>query len=115
MCRFCSVYDFDVDFDPDHHPARRVGQTFESPVTFESVVASTNPLLLWKDISKEEWRQYDVVSGDYLIFQKINNPVAISYTATEGAHRIVDSTGVAHYIPTGWIQLTWKSDPVVNF
>lgn len=58
------------------------------------------------DISNEAWRRYDFPSGHVVIF----NPVKLNVKRkTEGdSHRIIDAEGMSHYIPAGWIHLSWK-------
>ena len=65
--------------------------------------------LEWKDISSEEWRKYEW--ADFTIL--INYPQKISIS--KNGHRVLDITGVSHYIPVGWRYLTWKADPPFVF
>jgi methylase of polypeptide subunit release factors len=68
--------------------------------------------LEFKDISSEEFRTYffpcetkDVDTYDVTIA----NPLYIH--ASESGHRIFDAEGLSHFIPKGWILLTWKAKP----
>lgn len=60
--------------------------------------------LTLNDISSEEWREYDY--GKQQI--RINGPVALNVSKS-GGHRVVDENEVTHYIPKGWIHLSWKA------
>lgn len=64
---------------------------------------TNNPDLKFVDISSEEWRIYYF---DDDLGVKIDEPVAINRSST--GHRIVDASGIAHFIPNAWIQLKWK-------
>jgi len=64
--------------------------------------------LIRKDISFEEWREYEFCGRIY----RINDPQILYYHHKGTCHRIVDSNGVAHCIPApgefGCV-LRWKS------
>ena len=55
------------------------------------------------DISSEASRTYNYGQKGFV---KINNPIFLSVSSS-GGHRIYDVAGVCHYIPSGWIELTW--------
>lgn len=57
----------------------------------------------WKDISCEERRTYVFVSAEVVI----EHPTWLA-VSNSGGHRIVDSMGVGHYVPTGWVHLFWQ-------
>lgn len=59
---------------------------------------------VFEDISSEEYRIYRFSSGEV----KIEKPTHLS-VAPSGGHRVFDESGLSHYIPKGWIQLTWKA------
>lgn len=62
----------------------------------------------FKDISSEEWRQYIFLSAGGAIHKEvINSPAYLAVSAN--GHRILDSDGISHYIPSGWVSLSWKS------
>lgn len=63
-----------------------------------------NTARIFVDISSEEYRTY--------IFDKekrvtIMLPIALS--VSNNGHFILDSEGISHYIPKGWIHLFWRS------
>ena len=62
----------------------------------------------WTDISSEEYRIYDfgVVKGGV----RIDHPRDL-HVSDSGGHRILDKEGVSHYIPSGWLHISWKADP----
>ena len=55
------------------------------------------------DISSEESRTYDFGDG---VTVTINRPQWLSVSAS-GGHRLLDAAGASHYVPTGWVHLTW--------
>ena len=65
-----------------------------------------------KDISTEQWREYDFVGRVY----RIDSPKLLYIGKT--THRIVDSVGVTHCCPapgfSGCI-LRWQASPAVSF
>lgn len=56
------------------------------------------------DISTEENRVYEFPGGDSILISK---PLHLSVSPS--GHRILDSDGISHYIPKGWIHLKWKA------
>lgn len=86
---------------------------------------SDNKDLNFKDISTELYRVYvfpPVREGDKCIEYRIEEPDAASFKSPEkawcggGSHRVVDMSGKAHYIPSGWIAMYWeKPDGVLPF
>jgi hypothetical protein len=56
------------------------------------------------DISSEEFREYNFGSNGTI---RINFPQFLS--AGPNGHRILDNDEVSHYIPKGWISLSWKA------
>lgn len=58
--------------------------------------------LAFTDISSEVWREYQF-RGESV---RIENPVALNVSKS-GGHRVLDERGVSHYIPSGWVHLTW--------
>lgn len=62
------------------------------------------PAEAWADISTEEIRIYRFGQDQQIA---IANPVALAVNQ-RGSHRIIDMEGVSHYIPAGWMQLSWK-------
>jgi len=56
------------------------------------------------DISSEESRTYRFPGGDLVT---IARPQWLS-VSTSG-HRLLDGAGVSHYVPKGWVHLSWKA------
>lgn len=60
------------------------------------------------DISSEEWRRYVYPAKiGHVNVIEIDRPLYLAIT--ENGHRILDYVGQSHYIPAGWIQLTWQA------
>ena len=60
--------------------------------------------LEFKDISTELWREYAFEKGQVV---RIEKPLKL-YVSDNG-HRLLDSGGVSHYVPFGWIHLRWQA------
>jgi len=60
--------------------------------------------LIFKDISSEKYRTYEWGNGDKIIITK---PTHLNVSES-GGHRLLDDTGKSHYIPSGWIHLSWE-------
>lgn len=68
--------------------------------------------LEFKDISSESYREYRFPGGDIV---RIETPLKLNVSAS-GGHRIFDAEGVSHYVPAGWIHLSWVAkDGQPNF
>lgn len=63
--------------------------------------------LEFTDISTEAVRRYHYKGGDTV---EIPNPLWLNVSRS-GGHRVFDAQGVSHYIPKGWIELTWVAKP----
>jgi hypothetical protein len=61
--------------------------------------------LQFVDISSESRRRY-VFPGGHMV--AIERPVKLAVSAS-GGHRILDSDGTGHYVPSGWIHLSWET------
>ncbi len=61
--------------------------------------------LEFKDISTEAFRVYTLANGDTL---RIDEPQRL-HVSDSGGHRLFDGAGNSHYIPTGWLALTWQA------
>lgn len=61
----------------------------------------------WTDISSEQYRTYSFPNKESVTIDK---PQKLNVSRT-GGHRILDTEGVSHYIPAGWIKLSWKGTP----
>lgn len=59
----------------------------------------------FKEITTEQWREYRWERGGIV---RISSPVMLHVSAS-GGHRIFDESGTSHYIPTGWVHLSWKA------
>ena len=57
------------------------------------------------DISSEAERTYNFGSKGFV---RIVNPSMLSVSSS-GGHRLLAQDGKSHYIPAGWIQLTWTA------
>ena len=66
--------------------------------------------LKFMDISTEEFRCYEFPD----ITIRIDNPKELNVSKS-GGHRILDASGISHYIPKGWRRLYWKADPAFSF
>ena len=60
--------------------------------------------MMFTDISSEKHRTY-VFAGNNEV--KIEQPRFLSVGT--GGHRILDSSGISHYVPKGWIHLMWEA------
>lgn len=61
--------------------------------------------LAFVDVSSEDHRIYEFESGRTI---RIEAPKWL-HVAASGSHRLLDGSGVSHYIPSGWIWLRWTS------
>ena len=59
---------------------------------------------VFSDISSEEYREYDF--GAKVI--RLDAPVALN-VSDSGGHRVFTEDGMSHYIPAGWLHLSWKT------
>ncbi len=59
------------------------------------------------DVSSEDAIKYVFPGGDVVLIQ---DPQWLSVSASEN-HRILDRRGVSHYIPFGWIHISWGARP----
>lgn len=59
----------------------------------------------------EEWREYVYADG---FTYRVDTPAALFVkNKPEGdSHRVVDASGVTHYIPSGWRILRWRGATV---
>ena len=61
--------------------------------------------LAFTDISSELWREYRFAGGDVV---RIEQPLKLNVSESRG-HRVFDAQGRSHYIPWGWIHLSWEA------
>lgn len=59
-----------------------------------------------QDISHEAWRQYTFLGPAGVVNLKFDTPKSLS-VAPDG-HHLIDSQGVVHHVPFGWIHMCWK-------
>jgi len=69
------------------------------------IVLENNTNLEFIDISSEEWRAYEWAEEEIII----NKPQWLAIT--DSGHRILDGDGISHYIPKGWLHLSWEGNP----
>ena len=68
-----------------------------------------NPDIKFKKIDLELWREYDFITDTGIVVTlKIAAPLVL-HVSKSGGHRIIDSKGIAHYIPYKWIALRWDN------
>jgi hypothetical protein len=60
--------------------------------------------LEFTDISSEAYREYEFENKTI----RIENPLKLNVSAS-GGHRLFDAAGNSHYIPSGWLRVTWKA------
>lgn len=60
--------------------------------------------LKFVSIFSEEYREYTFPGGDKI---RIEGPRQLN--VSKNGHRVLDTAGVSHYIPQGWIHLEWKA------
>ena len=63
--------------------------------------------LEFTDISSEQYRIYEFNNGKTIM---IVEPLKLN-VSKNGGHRVYDNSGMSHYIPQGWLHLSWKSKP----
>lgn len=61
---------------------------------------------------KELWREYRFPGNEIV---RLEEPVTL--IISDNGHRIVTADGMSHYIPYGWIHLSWEppADRAKNF
>ena len=55
------------------------------------------------DLTSEEWREYQYASGTVRLV------ATHLHVSASGGHRLFTTDGLSHYMPPGWIRLTWKA------
>jgi hypothetical protein len=65
---------------------------------------TNNPDLNFKSLEDEIFRVYEFTDGSKI---RIDGPVALDVSKS-GGHRILDTKGISHYIPSGWVHPYWK-------
>lgn len=60
-------------------------------------------------IDSEEHREYTFPAPNgRFVKVRINKPTQLSVSES-GGHRLLDAEGISHYVPGGWVHLTWKA------
>jgi len=62
----------------------------------------------FSDISSEQTREYTFCDADVTHYVIIDQPYML-HVSQSGGHRIFDMSGVCHYIPSGWVHLSWTT------
>lgn len=57
----------------------------------------------WINLS-EDWREYRFPNDEYVLIEDVR-----SLLVSNNGHRIVDADGFSHYVPKGWIHMTFKA------
>jgi len=60
---------------------------------------------VFKVINAEKYRIYHWGDGSTV---RIENPTHL-HVSNSGGHRLFDEQGVSHYIPSGWIHISWEA------
>lgn len=63
--------------------------------------------LEFTDISSEQYRIYEFNNGKTVM---IVEPLKLN-VSKNGGHKIYDKSGMSHYIPQGWLHLSWRAKP----
>lgn len=60
----------------------------------------------WKDISTEEWREYQFAKGELV---RIEKPLGLKIThhPDGDSHRVEAADGHGHYVRSGWLAIRW--------
>lgn len=61
----------------------------------------------FSDLTDELFREYTFPTAHGPVTVTVPAPAALNVSAS-GGHRIVDREGFSHYIPSGWVALTFK-------
>lgn len=61
----------------------------------------------FSDVSTEEERTYTFPGGHTVT---ITEPLKLNVSKS-GGHRLFAADGVSHYVPAGWLGLSWKTKP----
>jgi hypothetical protein len=59
------------------------------------------------DLNSEQSRTYDFGDGNTVT---VDEPLKLNVSKS-GGHRIFDAFGISHYIPGGWVHLSWVVKP----
>lgn len=74
-------------------------------------------VLDWKDISDEKSRTY-TFAGDNTVTVYAPSKLSVKSKPNGDSHRIADVFGNGHYIPAGWLMISWtvkEGKPAVAF
>lgn len=61
-------------------------------------------------INGEFYRVYTFFIDGKFAKVVIENPLYLNVSES-GGHRVIDASGMTHYIPSGWILLSWETKP----
>jgi hypothetical protein len=76
-------------------------------VTSQVSTDKGNPVnLVFADISNEAYRTYYFPTGETTITEPVK--LNVKRKPEGDSHRIIDAAGVSHYVPAGWLRLSWK-------
>lgn len=81
-----------------------INETFDILQEAEEIAMKNESGLVFSDISSEKYRTYEFNNGAKVT---ITEPTYLNVSKS-GGHRVLDKSGVSHYIPTGWIHLYWE-------
>lgn len=70
-------------------------------VTFETIRVPDG--MKFDDLSNEQSRSYRFPQEEIVT---ITSPVALNVSRS-GGHRVIAADGEVHYIPKGWLKLSW--------
>lgn len=69
------------------------------------------------DLSDELWREYEYGDEGHRVTYIINEPKTLYFASTCTTHRVLDSKGVVHCVPSVGVNgcaLRWKTKPGVE-
>jgi hypothetical protein len=74
----------------------------------EAVEAPESVPEIGVDISSESYREYTFANGATVT---VHNPLRLVTKRQEGgdSHRIIAKGGRGHYIPVGWLMISWET------
>ena len=79
-----------------------------SKLTFDKIRVPAN--MSFSSLESEKSRIYHFPNDEKRV---IVDPIAINVSRS-GGHKVIDAEGITHYIPKGWLELTWKAKDGAN-
>jgi hypothetical protein len=64
------------------------------------------PPASWVVIDNEKYRTYHFAIGDYTIIEPVK--LNVKRKPEGDSHRVLDAKNIAHYVPAGWLAITWE-------